>query len=181
MPKSRTTFFASTINYYRNFNEGLEILISSAPTNNYYRCLRERLETLTSSAPTYNYCRGFREGFKTQLVFTTSTSFVNGFDIPDVTPSGIKPAKTGYTFWRGYCQNFRIKDPTLAAHSLCKYTWKVTFYMILISERYLGPDIWPETLDQAENIEDMMRIVWAEEAKMQVGLEPLYCPPPARR
>ncbi len=31
--------------------------------------------------------------------------------------------------------------------------------MILIGKRYLGSDIWLETLDQAESIEDMMRTV----------------------
>ncbi len=36
--------------------------------------------------------------------------------------------------------------------------------MILTSDRCLGPDIWPETPDQAEGKVEMMRTVWAEEA-----------------
>ena len=36
--------------------------------------------------------------------------------------------------------------------------------MILIGDGRLGLDICPETPDQAEKIENMMRIVWVEEA-----------------
>lgn len=34
--------------------------------------------------------------------------------------------------------------------------------MVLIEERRLKPDIWPETADQAESIEDIIRGVWAK-------------------
>ena len=37
-------------------------------------------------------------------------------------------------------------------------------FVILIGKRQLGSDIGPEISDQAEDTEDMMKIVWVEEA-----------------
>ncbi len=95
-PKGQTTSSAPTINHHRSLKEGLKTLTSSTPANNHRRGLREGLETLTSSVPTNNYRRSLREGLETQLVSTTSTSFVNGSDIPEDTPSSIERAETGY-------------------------------------------------------------------------------------
>ena len=39
--------------------------------------------------------------------------------------------------------------------------------MILIGDEHLGSEIWPETPNQAESTEDMMRTVWAEKAYCQ--------------
>ena len=36
--------------------------------------------------------------------------------------------------------------------------------MVLTGEGRLGPDIWPETPQQAESTESMMRITWNTEA-----------------
>ena len=36
--------------------------------------------------------------------------------------------------------------------------------MVLTGEERLGPDIWPETLQQAESMESIMRITWNTEA-----------------
>ena len=36
--------------------------------------------------------------------------------------------------------------------------------MVLTSKRRLRPDIWLETLEQAESTEDMMRSIWGTEA-----------------
>ena len=44
-----------------------------------------------------------------------------------------------------------------AACSLCKYTWEVVTYLILTGKGRPGPDIWPETPDQAESIEINMK------------------------
>lgn len=35
--------------------------------------------------------------------------------------------------------------------------------MVLIGNKRLSPDIWPETPDQAKSTEDMMRTVWEKE------------------
>ncbi len=134
VPKGQTTFSTPTINYYHGLREGLETLTSFTPTNNHCHSLREGLEILTSfapinnhchglrkeletrtfSAPTNNYYRSLKEGLETQLMSTTSTSSVNGFDIPEVIPSSIEPVKTGYSLWRGHCRHFGIKDLTPA-------------------------------------------------------------------
>ncbi len=183
-PKGQTTFSAPTINHRHGLREGLETLTSSTLANNHCRSLRVGLETLTSSAPTNNHRRGLREGLeirtssapinnqsrrlreglKIQLVSTTSTSFVSGSEIPEDTPSSIESAETGYALWRGHCRRSGIKDSTPAACSLCEYTWEVILYMVLTGSGRLSPDIWPETPDQAEGTEEMMRTVWAEEA-----------------
>ncbi len=166
-PKGQTTSSAPTVNHRYSLREGLETLIFSTPANNYCRAFRKRLETLTSSAPTNNYCRSLREGLEIQLVSTISTSFISGSDIPEDTSSSIEPAKTGYTLLRGHWGYPEIKDLTSAAYSLCKYTWEVILCMVLIDDGRLGPDIWPETSDQVEGTEQMMRTVWAEESHCQ--------------
>ncbi len=35
--------------------------------------------------------------------------------------------------------------------------------MVIIGKGCVGPDIWPETPEQAENTEDMMRTTWGKE------------------
>ncbi len=182
-PKGQTTFSALTINYCHGLREGLETLTSSAPANNHRRSLREGLDTVTpsalinnhhrslregleiwtSSASTNNQSRGLRERLETQLVSTTSISFVSGSGIPEDTPSSIQLAETGYALWRGHRRRSGIKDSISATHSLCEHTWEVILCMVLTNNGHLGPDIWPETPDQAEDTEKIMRTVWAEE------------------
>ncbi len=163
VPKGQTTSFALTINHRRGLREGLETLTSSTSANKHCRSLREGLETVTSSALTNNYCCNLREGLKTQLVSTTSTLFVSDSNIPENTPSSIGLAETGYALWRGHRQRFGIKDLTQAARSPCEYIWEVILCIVLTNNGRLDPDIWPETPNQAESIEEMMRTIWAEE------------------
>lgn len=140
-PKDQTTFFASTIyycrgfrerletltcfatanNHCRNLREGLKTLNSFAPINNYCCYLKKGLETYTSSAPTNNYCRSLKKGLEIQLIFTTFFSFVNSSNLLQDISSNIEPAKIGYTFWREYCQRFKIKHSIPATCSLAKY------------------------------------------------------------
>lgn len=35
--------------------------------------------------------------------------------------------------------------------------------MVITGEGHAGPDIWPETPEQAENTEDMIRTIWGKE------------------
>ena len=62
----------------------------------------------------------------------------------------------GNSLWRGHRCYAGIKDSTFAARSIGKHTWKVMICMILTGEGRLGPDIWPETLQQAKGIKIMM-------------------------
>ena len=39
--------------------------------------------------------------------------------------------------------------------------------MVLTSKKRLKPDIWPETLEQAKFIEDMIRSIWGKQAHWQ--------------
>lgn len=39
--------------------------------------------------------------------------------------------------------------------------------MVLTNERRLGSDIWSKILDEAESIENIMRIVWTEKTHYQ--------------
>ena len=39
--------------------------------------------------------------------------------------------------------------------------------MVLIGKRRLGPDIWPDTPEQAKSTEDMIRSIWGKEAHWQ--------------
>lgn len=52
---------------------------------------------------------------------------------------------------------------TPATCSFCEYTWEVIAYMIITGKGYTRPDIWPKTLEQAKNTEDMMRTIWSKE------------------
>ena len=140
-PKSLTTSFAPTINHFRSLREGLEIQISSAPTNNYCCGLKKRLEIQTFSTPTNNNRRNLREGSETQLVFTTSISFSNGFDIPEDSLFSIKHAKMGYVLRCEHCWYSEIKNLTPAICNLCKYIWKVILCMVLTSNGCLDSDI----------------------------------------
>ena len=36
--------------------------------------------------------------------------------------------------------------------------------MVLINEKYLGPDIWPEAVDQTKDRENLIKRVWATKA-----------------
>ena len=36
--------------------------------------------------------------------------------------------------------------------------------MVLTGKGHPGPDIWPETAEQAESTEDMIRSIWSKEA-----------------
>lgn len=40
-------------------------------------------------------------------------------------------------------------------------------YMVLTDKDRLGPDIWPETSQQAKSIESMMKTIWNTEAMRQ--------------
>ena len=130
-----------------------------------HNLLREGLKSqLTSSAPTTNYCRRFKEGLETQPASTASTSLIIDSNISDVTGSSIEPSGTGYSLWRGHRRCSGIKDSIPAARSLCEYTWEVVACMVLTGKGRPGPDIWPETPEQAESTEDMMRSIWGKEA-----------------
>ena len=133
-----------------------------------HNLLKEGLKSqLTSSAPTTNHRRRLREGLETQPASTASTSLVIDSDISEVTGSSIEPFGTGYSLWRGHCRCSGIKDSIPAAQSLCEYTWEVVACMVLTGKGRLGPDIWPETPEQAEFTEDMMRSIWGKEAHWQ--------------
>lgn len=99
-----------------------------------------------------------------QPMFTTSTSFVSGSNIFNVTLSSIEPPRTSFALWHAYHQHSGIKNSTPTNCNLCKYIWEVILCMILIGKECLEPEIWIEIPDQAEGIEDMMRIVWGKEA-----------------
>lgn len=157
IPKGQITFFAPIINYYHSFKERLEILISSIPTNNYYHNFKKGLDTLTSSTSINNYYRNLKEGLVIQLIFTISTSFISGFNIPKDIFSSIESTKTSYVFWYRYCWYSKIKDSIPAAHNLYKYTLEEILYMVLIGNRRSGLDIWPETLDLAKSTKYIMK------------------------
>ena len=89
---------------------------------------------------------------------TISNSFMNAFDISNITSVSIEASVISYLLWRKYHCYLRIKDLTPNARSLCKYTWKVVVYIVLTGKRHLGPDFWPETPQQAENTKSIMRI-----------------------
>ena len=117
-----------------------------------------------SSASSINHCRRLREGLETQLEFTNSTLFVSGPDILNITLAAAELLETSCILWRGHCRHLGIMDSTPTTYNLYKYIWKVILCMVLIDERRLGPDIWPEITNQTKSIEDMMRVVWAKEA-----------------
>ncbi len=127
------------------------------------RCLiRERLE----SYPPFNHLQGLgtqprpnqRQGSGSHP--TASSSFTSASDIPDVPPLPTKASAMGHSRWRGYRRRSEIKDSASAARSLCEYTWEVVVCMVLTGKGRLGRDIWPETPQQAESTESMMRTTW---------------------
>ena len=137
---------------------------SSASTAK-HNLLKEGLKSqLTSSVPTTNHCRRLREGLETQPTSTMSTSLIIDSNISDVIGLSIEPSGTGDSLCCGYCCHLGIKDSIPAARSPYKYTWEVVACMVLTGKRRLGPDIWPETPEQAESIEDMIRSIWGKEA-----------------
>lgn len=141
---------------------------TASGTTNARRLIRERLE----SHPPSNHRQGLesqprpnqRQGSGSHPAATASSSFTNASDIPDSTPSPTKAPTTGYSLWRGHRRRTGIKDSTSAARSLCEHTWEVMVCMVLTGEGRLGPDIWPETPQQAESTESMMRATWNTEA-----------------
>ena len=166
---------------YNLFRESLKSqTTSSASITNHRRRLREGLETQpksTSSALTTNHRRRLREGLETLPVSTASTSLVIDSDITDVTGSSIEPSVTSYALWRGHRCRLGISDSIPAARSLCEYTWEVVACMVLMGKGRLGPDIWPETPEQAESTKDMIRLIWGKEAHRQCrGSETKGCP-----
>ncbi len=98
---------------------------------------------------------------------TTSTSFVCGSDIPEDTPFSIESAEKGHALWRRHRRRSWNNDSTLTACSLCKYIWEVILCMLLTGNRRLSPDIWPKIPDQAEDTEEMIKTIWAEEVHCQ--------------
>lgn len=77
MPKSQIIIFAPTINYPHSFRDGLKILTFFAPTN--------------------NHCYDQGEGLETELIFISSTSFVNSSNPLDITLFSIETPEMGYT------------------------------------------------------------------------------------
>ena len=145
--------------------ENSESQSASSASTAKHNLLRGGLKSqLTSSAPTTNHRRHLREGLETQPASTASTSLVIDSNISEVTGLSIEPSETGYSLWRGHCCRSGIKDSIPAAQSLYKYTWEVVTCMFLTGKGRLGPDIWPETLKQAESTKDMMRSIWGKEA-----------------
>ena len=141
--------------------------IASGSTN-HRRSIRERLE----SHPPSNYCQDLgtklcanqQQGSGSHPAATMSSSFTNASDIPEVTASPTEALATGHSLWRIYRRRLGIKDSIPAGRSLYKYTWGIVVYMVLTGKRRLGPDIWPETPQQAKSTESMMRITWNTEA-----------------
>lgn len=43
--------------------------------------------------------------------------------------------------------------------SLCKYTWEVDVYIVIIDERQMSLNIWPKASTQITSIEDMILII----------------------
>ncbi len=143
------------------------------------RLIKERLE----SHPPSNHLQGLgtqprpnqRQGSGSHS--TTSSSFTSASDISDVPPLPTKASAMGHLLWRGYRYCSGIKDLIPATCSLCEYTWEVVVCMVLTGKGRLGPDIWPETPQQAESIESMMRITWNTEAlRRQKGRGKPNCP-----
>ena len=60
-----------------------------------------------------------------------------------------------------------MKDLMPAAQRLYEYTWEVVAYMILIGKEHLGPDIWPETPEQAKSTKNIMRSICGKKAHWQ--------------
>ncbi len=135
-------------------------------TTNPRRLIRERLE----SYPPSNHLQGLgtqphpnqRQGSRSHP--TASSSVTSASDIPDVPPLPTKASAMSHSLWRGYCRCLGIKDSIPAARSLCEYTWEVVVCMVLTGEGRLGPDIWPESPQQAKSTESMMRTTWNIEA-----------------
>ncbi len=83
----------------------------------------------------------------------------------------------GYPLWRGYCYRLGIKDSISATHHLCRYTWEIVVCIVLTGEERVEPDILPETPQQAERMESMIRTIWNTEAIWrQKGSKKPDCP-----
>ena len=154
--------------------EGLESYLASTAfidsgTTNPRRLIRGHLE----SHPLSNYHQsletqpGPNQRQSSGSHPTASSSFINAFDLSNVTFVPIKASAIGDLLWRGYYCHSRIKNLTSAACSLYEYTWEVVVCMVLTGKRRLGLDIWPATPQQAESIESMIRITWNAEAMWQ--------------
>lgn len=116
----------------------------------------------TSFTLSINYCRRFRDELEIQPTSTISICFDH--ISTNITLAAIETPKQDYALWHNHCHCLEIRHPISQACTLCKYTCKVILCMVLISERHLGPDIWPETVEQAESINNMIRRVWFKEA-----------------
>ena len=64
----------------------------------------------------------------------------------------------------GYRRRLEIQDSIPVIRSLCKYAWEIDVCMVLTGKGCLGQDIWPETPQQAESMESIMRTMWNTEA-----------------
>lgn len=118
-----------------------------------------------SFALSINYCHHLKKRLEKRLEsISVFISFINDSDIFDITLAIIKPPETGFTLLHRHCHYSRIKDFISAICSLSEYIWEVILYMVLTSKEYLGPDIWLEVVDQAKNIEDIIKRIWAIEA-----------------
>ena len=151
--------------YTSRLREGLETHLASiasivSDTTDHCCLIRECLETHLYS----NHQQDLgtqtrihqRHSLGSHPVTTMSHFFTNTSNIFEVTSSFIKTPSTSYLLWRGNCWHMGIKNFISATYSLCKYTWEVVSCMVLTGKWHLGPDIWPKTLKQAENIKSMM-------------------------
>ncbi len=84
----------------------------------------------------------------------------------------------GGFLWRGVHRRMGIKDSSPKQTSLCKYTWEVIAFMVMTGEGRSGPDIWPETPNQATGTEKMILIIWYKEAMKRSGINPQQHHPP---
>ena len=153
--------------------EGLKSHLAStafttSSTFNHRQLIREPFESHPPSNHRQNLgtylCANKQQGVEFHPAPTTSSLFINASDIPKATPLPAEAPAMGWSLWPGYCRCLRIKNLTPAGGSLCKYIWKVVVCMVLTGKKRVGPDIWLKTLQQVENIERMMRIMWNTKA-----------------
>ena len=65
-----------------------------------------------------------------------------------------------------------IKDFLPKQASFCEHTWEVIVYMVIISKKRSGPDIWPEISNKATNTEDIILTIWYKKAMKQTEINP---------
>ena len=136
---------------------------TDSKTTNFCRLIRDCLESHLPSNHRQDLrtqpCSNQWQGSGLHAAATTSSFFINAFNIPNVKPSSIKSLATGNSLWRKHHCCAGIKDSTSAAQSLYKYTWQIMIYMILTGEGRLRPNIWPKTFQQAKSTKSIMRAV----------------------